>query len=292
MRFVSILFYSVVLSVLSCGIKPPNIKELHGISMIYISKVRFTMGTDYLTNKVMNEKPPHEVVLYPFYISAKEITNAEYAAYLNEKLALNKHFPRDYSGSMGQSSWITFKRGKFGVVKGKENLPVVYVTWFDAYNFAEHYGLRLPTEAEWECAAQGGKKLPYGNKTGEADVNGILSNYNNFIGTSVAVGSYQPNPFGLYDMSGNVREWCLDKFDAYFYSITQKSDNSFVQKRVRKNPLNSAHKQSIEERIIRGGAFDSHGFSCRSSAREYMRPDLRDVRTGFRVVLSYYDIGS
>ena len=103
--------------------------------------------------------------------------------------------------------------GVFFAVSGKEIWPVVYVTWYGAKAFALYYGMDLPTEAEWECACRGGKQYPYG--TDDGTINDSKANYNENIGHPVAVGSYPSNPYGLYDMSGNVGEWCHDSPGSY-----------------------------------------------------------------------------
>ena len=304
MRSPSLVLSLAILLSVACGPKPENVKVFNGIPMVNITKVRFTMGNNM--SKSVGERPAHEVEIYPFYMSTTEITNKQYAAFLNEALTNDEIFVDEDTGSLQcvvlgnkkpcknkhlvhwinskdpeeRPSWLTYKDGTFGTVTGKENLPVIGVTWFGAFTYAAHYRFRLPTEAEWECAARGGKNFPFGNKTGTADVSGEFSNFKNFIGEPVDVGNYSSNPFDLYDMSGNVREWCLDRFENNFYS-----------KSPPKNPFNGSNPEIIVERVVRGGAFNSPSSACQTSAREHMKSDGYDARTGFRVVFSFYEVG-
>ena len=271
--------------------------------MVQITKVRFTMGNK--SSRRYDDKPQRDKEINPYYISATEITNAQYAAFLTDAYATTKVIVNggetselivvvgnfgvsagkhlawwiNSNGADDKPSWLTFSDDRFGVVSGYENLPVVAVTWYGAYAFAEHYGFRLPTEAEWECASRGGMNDLYGTKSGKANVYEGLLNYNDIKGEPTAVGSYPPNRLGLRDLAGNVREWCLDKYDTIYYNTSPN-----------KNPYNKLSPEIPDDRVIRGGAFDSPGGDCMSSARDHANPGSYDNRTGFRVVLSFYQL--
>ncbi|MFC1551920.1 SUMF1/EgtB/PvdO family nonheme iron enzyme [Candidatus Latescibacterota bacterium] len=158
----------------------------------------------------------------PFQMSVAEITNAQYAAYLNEAFATGYAIDPDYvSGTSGifknklflDIGWyedennqcqITFNGGGFSVSPGKENWPVVNVTYYGALSFAHYYGYTLPSTYEFIHAGRGGRDYDYATDDGTLSSN--KANYGNNIGHPVDVGSYPPNPYGLYDICGNVSE--------------------------------------------------------------------------------------
>ncbi|OQA46765.1 MAG: Serine/threonine-protein kinase pkn1 [Firmicutes bacterium ADurb.Bin300] len=240
-----------------------------------------------------DEKPLHSVTLSGFEMSIYEITNANYAQFLNDANAAG-YVKESYGGVIGKNGfmnnnefiflsgtysqipearcWITFSNGIFSVVPGHENLPVVYVTWYGAKAYALYYGLDLPTEAEWEYACRGGRQYMYG--TDDGTLSSMKANCgfasSSFIGHAVAVGSYPANPYGLYDMSGNVWEWCHDKYELY------PSDSVF-------NP-SGAQTDYSKGRILRGGSCLSFENACRSAARCYSHELYKEADGGFRVV--------
>ena len=160
-------------------------------------------------------------------------------------------------------------------IKG-DNLPVECVSWYDCQQFisklnaltGQHY--RLPTEAEWEFAARGGnisRKYKYSGSN-------ILSNVawydGNCVLTTHPVGIKSPNELGLYDMSGNVDEWCLDWYGSYKCSAQ----------------TNPAGPSIGMNRVLRGGSWGSSDSYCRVSRRKYDTPDSRSGYIGLRLVRS------
>jgi formylglycine-generating enzyme required for sulfatase activity len=246
-----------------------------------------------------DEVPVHPVTLDAFEMSRYEITNAQYAAYLNAALAAGAvsatdslvtgvsgaHRGQVYLHLKGSKSfnlaypysrcWITYGDGAFWVEPGFERWPVVYVTWYGAKAFALHHGLDLPTEAEWEYASRGGRQFMYG--TDDGTLSTAKANYNYLIHHPVEAGCYPANPYGLHDMSGNVWEWCHDCWGTY-------PGGSAANPRV---------PQSDPYRVTRGGSwrsFPNGGYyttgptACRSADRNPSFPADGYYDVGFRVV--------
>ena len=149
---------------------------------------------------------------------------------------------------------------------GKENHPVVEVNWYEAVAFCEWAGLALPTEEQWEKAARGtdGRQYPWGN----SDPTDKLCNFDENVGTTTPVGNYSPqgdSPYGCVDMSGNVWEWCLNKYNT---------------------PEDTSIDKSDDLRVLRGGAYWSDAGASRAACRGSYSPGDRANYYGFRVVVA------
>lgn len=176
-------------------------------------------------------------------------------------------------------SWITFNSSSktFELLdQSKANWPVNWVRWYGAKAFAEFYNVSLPTEAQWEYAAKGGQMFTYPTDDGtlsssKANYNGDTPGVYNPDGHSIAVGSYPANPFGLFDMGGNVWEWCEDYYDANFYrdGIT--------------DPLNTT-SGTVAKRVRRGGSWNYHAATLLTYARASDFENRGNNHFGFRVV--------
>ena len=252
------------------------------IELVKIPAGNFQMGSNDGSG---DEKPVHTVTVSSFEMGIYEITNAQYAVYLNETLKTgditatsssvtgktgsysgNEYILLSGSYNTNNKCWITYSDGTFTVASGKDKWPVVYVTWYGSKAFALFYGLDLPTEAEWEYACRGGRQYKYG--TDDGTISSTKANYNSNVGHPVNAGSYQANPYGLFDMSGNVWEWCHDRYGAYpSGSVT--------------NPTGA---QTGSSRVVRGGCWGFVATTCRSAYRNSDSPDSRSIIIGFRVV--------
>ena len=182
-----------------------------------------------LRSMLMAETPAHEVTVRPFQMDRCEVTNAEFQRFVRARPAY-------------LSQWT----GRI-FPKSAADWPVAFVTWDAAAAYAAWAGKRLPTEAEWEFAARGGvatATYPWGNEEPAPDLA-------NFRGSElhhpVPVGSYRSNPYGLYDMAGNVWEFCQDIWAPY-------------------GGQSGATQQ--DRRVIRGGSFDGNAFNLRVTARD------------------------
>lgn len=225
------------------------------IEWINISPGTYTMGS---TREISADggftETPHQVKLRGFKMSKYEITFAQYDAFCE---ATGRQKPKD-------AGW------------GRGNHPVIYVSWDDASAFVDWMGARLPTEAEWEYACRAGTTTPFSTgenlTTAQANYDGEYPYKNNPKGESrqstLTVGSFPPNPWGLYDMHGNVWEWCSD-FCADYPSGSQKNP---------KGP------ESGTDRVIRGGAWGYDAQCCLSSFRNGRRQDYKRDNVGFRIV--------
>ena len=216
--------------------------------IVLIPAGTFQMGSN-AREAFIDEQPVRTVDVGAFYMDKYEVTNAQYREFVlarppwqKDRIAVELHDGNYLKHWVGNN-----------YPSGKENHPVVYVSWYAAKAYAEWAGKRLPTEAEWEKAARGGlvsRKYPRGNSI---DANG--ANYGRRIGDTVRVGGYPANDYGLYDMAGNVWEWCSGMYD---------------------NVKNS--------RVMRGGSWSVHALDVRVSFRGWDVPTFTNDDVGFRCV--------
>ena len=221
----------------------------------------FLMGSN---DGADDEKPVHEVYVDAFYMDKYEVTVARYQQFIN---ATGHRTPENWTEQL-QSP----------------NRPVVYVSWDDAVAFCQWLSqqrgktVRLPTEAEWEYAARGrlsGKKYPWGDDAPEGKANfgnpwspDWAEGPGRYLKT---VGTFSANGYGLYDMAGNVWEWCADRYDDKYYENFRNS--------TARNPKGPT---SGDFRVRRGGSWDDFAGVMRCAVRGRLIPTLTDYVIGFR----------
>ena len=226
------------------------VKDGISIDMVRVEAGTFTMGaTAEMEDPYGDEKPTHQVTLTnDYYMGKYEVTQALWQAVMNSN-------PSYFKG---------------------DNLPVEQVSWDDCQEFLSKLNsitgktFRLPTEAEWEYAARGGKKSRGYQYSGSNNLSDVAWYKDNSDRKTHAVGSKQANELGIYDMSCNVREWCQDWYGSY-------SSSSQV------NPIGA---NSGYHRVCRGGGWYFTARNCRSSYRNSISPDGRGYDFGLRLVLS------
>ena len=175
-------------------------------------------------------------------------------------------------------SWVSFNSSNstFELLDNtKSNWPINWVKWYGAYAFAQYYNVSLPTEAQWEYSARGGLQLDYPTNDGtlslsKANYNGDTPGFYNPDGHSVAVGSYAANPYGLYDMGGNVWEWCQDYYSDSFYTdgVT--------------DPINTT-AGTDSKRVRRGGSWNYHSATLLTYGRASDFENRGNNHFGFRI---------
>jgi sulfatase modifying factor 1 len=215
----------------------------------------FSMGDEWMIG-YPEEQPVHDVRLRGFKISKTEVTVKQYRTYCNKT---GKSMP-DF---IPQGGW-------------RDNRPMIFVNWRDCMAYCEWLSevtgdlCRLPTEAEWEYAARGAKPDKGYKYSGSHDINSVAwFSGNNTSRITHPVAEKQPNELGLYDMSGNVSEWCMDWYGFYQHNTT--IDNP-------QGPTSGRY------RVLRGGSAFGPSTYCRVAYRVGKKPDQPSFAVGFRVV--------
>lgn len=182
-----------------------------------------------------------------FYIDTHLVTNLEYQQFLVENPQWQKPHIKD---RFHDGDYLKHWDGN-NYPEGKANHPVVYVSWFAAMAYALWAGKRLPTEAEWEYAARGGlanQNYPWGDTS-----DNTKANYDRNVGDTTLVGKYSPNGYGLYDIIGNVWEWCLDLYDDDFFFATPRKNPRAGTNEIGWLTANFTDIETIPIRALRGG---------------------------------------
>ena len=259
-----ILLISLLLFSLSCGqtqhrgSKPRHLAEPE---MVFVQGGTFTMGCTSEQGEDCwdDEKPAHQVTVSSFNIGKYPVTQAQWTAIMGTTIRQQR--------DKANPQWSLVGEG--------DNYPVYYISWDEAQEFicrlnaATGKQYRLPTEAEWEYAARGGNKSQGYKYSGGNNLSDIGWFMNNSGGATRPVGTKQSNELGIYDMSGNVWEWCSDWYGKYSSSAQREPTGS----------------SSGLYRVLRGGSWHRKAQYCRVSLRHYSSPVYPLSRIGFRLVL-------
>ena len=289
--------------------KKPATKNRLSRNVVALDGGRFLMGTDDKEGFPDDgEGPSREVSLSPFSISAQAVTNAEFSRFVKSTgykteaelfgwtFVFHLFVPEETAARIDRVVEITpwwwpvegayweKPEGSTSNLKGRGSHPVVHISWNDAKAYCNWIGGRLPTEAEWEYAARGGLEgctYPWGDELipgGSHQCNiwqGTFPDANNkedgYVGTS-PVDAFPSNGYGLYNVSGNVWEWCDDWFSPDYHRTSEPSDP--------RGPVRG------DSKAMRGGSYLCHDSYCnryRVAARSANTPDSSTGNLGFRI---------
>lgn len=292
------------------------INERDGMELAYIDTQRYKMGTSNKVGLPIDQEGPPEILeVSAFYISKTTVTNGEFARFVEEtdyvtdaeKIdssfvfagLVNNNIKEKLNYAMTAMDWwldiqgANWRQpeGPGSTILNRKNHPVVHITWNDAVAYCEWAGGRLPTEAEWELAARGaGKDLeyPWGNElttnnvyhanTWQGDFPNENTKKDGYFGTA-PVDKFYKNEYGIYQMIGNVWEWCLNPARIPLKEFREKSSIDFLE---------SNYNNTAESYAVRGGSFLCHHSYCnryRVAARNGNTPLSSASNMGFRYVL-------
>lgn len=279
-------------------------------TMLYLPGGKFLMGTDDREGFLSDgEGPVREVSIAPFYIDPCTVTNAEFKQFIEATgykteaetfgwsfvfhLFVSEATAAKVQNKVRQAPWWwavdgadwAHPEGPDSSIEDRWDHPVIHVSWNDAMAYCKWTGKRLPTEAEWEYAARGGlvqKRYPWGDALkpdGKHMCNiwqgkfPVKNNKSDGYAGTAPVRAFEPNGFGLYNVSGNVWEWCSDWFSPN-YHLKEKKEN----------PIGPP---AGDTRVLRGGSYLCHRSYCnryRVAARSQNTPDSSTGNIGFRCV--------
>ena len=255
---------------------PPDEPPPPPDGMVLIPAGEFEMGSEDEDANV-DEQPIHTVYVDAFYMDEHEVTNLDYKRFV---LANPQWQKTRIPGALHDGRYLNHWNGN-NYPAGKANHPVTYVSWYSAMAYAAWAEKRLPTEAEWEKAARGGRaglKYPWGNT-----ISSVNANYGGNVGDTRVVGSYAANDYGLYDMAGNVWEWCLDAYDGNFYfSSPARNPLSDVNTLSNLDLVTSDFTNVKTSRVLRGGSWVNSAQYVRVATRNRDAPTLAFDNLGFR----------
>jgi formylglycine-generating enzyme required for sulfatase activity len=252
------------------------------IDLVYVRGGSFEMGSD---KGESDEKPLHNITLSNYFIGKYEVTVGQFRKFIT---ATGYKTSADINGGSylwNGNQWklqpgVNWEFDALGFKRPEteENHPVIHVSWTDAFEYTKWLSLvtgkayRLPTEAEWEFAARGGMSSNGYTYAGSNDINQVAWSLDNKSNQTYPVGKKQPNELGIYDMTGNVWEWCNDWYDADYYA---------------KSPsMNPQGSKTGLFKVIRGGSWGGLSNFNRVTFRYRYFPGNRGKFNGFRIAAS------
>lgn len=261
---VSFVVILLVLAMVSCKKNNSPIENIsvtaNGIEfkMIYVEGGIFVMGTNDTVDTYPRERPAHQVTVPSFYIAETEVTQALWTAVMGNNPSFNN---------------------------SNNQLPVEQVTWGECQQFIARLNditgqnFALPTEAEWEWAAIGGNKgngFLFAGSNNPPEIGWVMDNSN---GTTHPVKSKKPNELGLYDMTGNVWEWCQDWYSSHYYEVSPEYNPQGL------STDSELFADTIPCHPLRGGGFGTVVNRCRNTHRVGINPTISALNYGLRLVL-------
>lgn len=243
--------------------------------IVLVEGGEFQMGSRY---GEIDEEPVHKVRLQNYYIGRYEVTNAEYCVFLNLRQPGKKEL-EGWIFSMNENYDIQKSGKDYYVIEGREKFPVTQISWYGASAYCEWLrnltgeAYRLPTEAEWEFAARGGRKTHKYVYAGSKDVGEVAWFAWNSEKGKHSVGTKMQNELTLFDMNGNVQEWCNDWYSDKYYSELEID--------------NPSGPDTGKECVVRGGSWNLELEFTRNEDRNKYSPTTKSSTIGFRIAKDY-----
>lgn len=271
--------------------KSEKVVQAENNDMVFVKGGTFYMGNN---SGFADEKPLHKVILSDFLIDKYEVTTKDFAQFIEstgyitdaEKSGFGYILNKNYY--FVKKSNINWRHDEYGNQRDASNslYPVMRISWNDAFNYAKWIGKRLPTEAEWEYAASGGVNSKGYIYSGGNDLNKV-ANYGS--GQIKVVGTLEPNELGIYDMTGNVYEWCQDFYDGIYYKNSPESDPKGPEVGVLDVWRNNEHIGLVSGitskfHVYRGGScmYYEEDLRIKNRGRTYYNDAAMATLSGFR----------
>jgi len=246
-----------------------KLSSIDGMERVYIPAGKFDMGSE---SGDLDEAPIHTVSLDGYWLDRTEVTNEMFVRFLNAE-GNKQEGGTTWLDPMDPFVWVLEKDGVWQTLPGKENYPIVNVSWYGAKAYCAWAGRDLPTEAQWEYAAKGtdSRRFPWGNDAPDCN----LARFSGCGNTPVEAGNLLQgsNLWGVSDLAGNVAEWINDRYAADYYQQSPQEDPP--------GPMNGYY------RVIRGGSWGSTYLALQTSHRDWAGADERINSVGFRCALNH-----